>query len=280
MADKYITLIDIGTQQPIKIKVIDNEDGTYTLDTKATLNVGDIQLGQVELKDSDSTAQANIKAANTARTTATVVVATQHIDASGQVGGVQGQVASGAADSGNPVKVGGKYNASAPTLDDGDRGDLQLNSVSQLVNAGLDNFYVTKCVPGVFNGGVENARGDDGGTKDGQVLFTVTGDVLLAIYGVCTTLLEGDTSQVSVGLTGNTALLLPVTTATEIDANEIFMDATPAIGKPIDSLNFYVVGNGVDVIETIATANITAGDMYYVCLWKSLTLGSGVVSAI
>ncbi len=37
-----------------------------------------------------------------------------------------GNVASGTADSGNPVKVGGKYNASAPTLSDGQRGDLQL----------------------------------------------------------------------------------------------------------------------------------------------------------
>ena len=37
-----------------------------------------------------------------------------------------GNVAAGDADSGNPVKVGGKYNASAVTLTDGDRGDLQL----------------------------------------------------------------------------------------------------------------------------------------------------------
>jgi hypothetical protein len=38
-----------------------------------------------------------------------------------------GDVAAGAADSGNPVKMGGKYNAAAPTLDDGDRGDAQLD---------------------------------------------------------------------------------------------------------------------------------------------------------
>jgi hypothetical protein len=39
-----------------------------------------------------------------------------------------GGVASGAADSGNPVKVGGKYNLVKPTLADGQRGDLQLNA--------------------------------------------------------------------------------------------------------------------------------------------------------
>lgn len=42
--------------------------------------------------------------------------------------GGQGQIASGATDSGNPVKVGGKYNATLPTLTDGQRGDIQLGS--------------------------------------------------------------------------------------------------------------------------------------------------------
>lgn len=40
---------------------------------------------------------------------------------------VVGNVASGATDSGNPVKVGGKYNATPPTLTDGQRGDAQLD---------------------------------------------------------------------------------------------------------------------------------------------------------
>jgi len=38
-----------------------------------------------------------------------------------------GNVASGATDSGNPVKIGGRYNATLPTLADGQRGDLQLD---------------------------------------------------------------------------------------------------------------------------------------------------------
>lgn len=39
-----------------------------------------------------------------------------------------GNVASGATDSGNPLKVGGKYNSSSITLTDGQRGDLQLDA--------------------------------------------------------------------------------------------------------------------------------------------------------
>ena len=46
--------------------------------------------------------------------------------------GGQGQIASGATDSGNPVKIGGKYNATLPTLTDGQRGDVQLDSIANL----------------------------------------------------------------------------------------------------------------------------------------------------
>lgn len=41
---------------------------------------------------------------------------------------VAGDTAAGASDSGNPVKVGGKYNSTKPTLTNGQRGDLQLGS--------------------------------------------------------------------------------------------------------------------------------------------------------
>jgi hypothetical protein len=44
----------------------------------------------------------------------------------------KGNVAAGAADSGNPVKVGGVYNSSLPTLTAGQRGDLQQGSRGSL----------------------------------------------------------------------------------------------------------------------------------------------------
>ena len=43
-----------------------------------------------------------------------------------------GNVAAGVADVGNPVKIGGKYNASQPTLTDGQRGDANLNANGNL----------------------------------------------------------------------------------------------------------------------------------------------------
>lgn len=46
---------------------------------------------------------------------------------------IGGNVASGAADSGNPVKVGGKYNASGAAVTDGQRGDLQIDAAARLI---------------------------------------------------------------------------------------------------------------------------------------------------
>lgn len=67
---------------------------------------------------------------------------------------VVGNVAHDAADSGNPVKVGGKYNATAPTLTDGDRGDAQMDSKANLLNSlgtKLAGEDLTNDVQGVVN---------------------------------------------------------------------------------------------------------------------------------
>lgn len=50
----------------------------------------------------------------------------------GQAGESWGNVGAGAADAGNPVKIGGKYNATPPTLSDGQRGDLQLDATGNV----------------------------------------------------------------------------------------------------------------------------------------------------
>lgn len=46
---------------------------------------------------------------------------------------VSGDVASGVADSGEPVKVGGVYHATAPTFTDGQRGDVQVDSSGRVL---------------------------------------------------------------------------------------------------------------------------------------------------
>lgn len=48
---------------------------------------------------------------------------------------IEGNIADNGADSGNPIKVGGKYNSTLPTYADGDRGNLQIDSRGRLIIA-------------------------------------------------------------------------------------------------------------------------------------------------
>lgn len=50
-----------------------------------------------------------------------------------------GNAPSGSADFGNPVKIGGIYNSTPPTLSDGQRGDVQLDSLSRVVIRALSS---------------------------------------------------------------------------------------------------------------------------------------------
>lgn len=54
-----------------------------------------------------------------------------------------GNVASGVADSGNPVKVGGKYNTAFPALTNGQRGDLQLDASGRVITTTTSTSFVT-----------------------------------------------------------------------------------------------------------------------------------------
>lgn len=146
----------------------------------------------------------------------------------------------------------------------------------------IDSFGVVTTAPSAFVGGTANAHGDSGGTGNPLTLFTVTGDVLVRIFGVCTTLLtSAGGGTLEVGVAGNTAALIALTTATEIDANEIWSDTTPTLG--VDTLASvlgpYIIVNSLNIIETTATADITAGAVRYVCLWRPLSRDGLVVAA-
>lgn len=66
----------------------------------------------------------------------------------------QGNAASGATDSGNPVKTGGVYNSTPPTLTNGQRGDTQLDSRANTqvnVNTLFAGENLTNKALGIFN---------------------------------------------------------------------------------------------------------------------------------
>jgi hypothetical protein len=146
-------------------------------------------------------------------------------------------------------------------------------------NRTTDIYEVAVSRPGAFVGGTANARGDHDGTSDPTTLFNVTGDVLVRVYGVCTETLVG-AATIEVGLTGNTAeLLAQVANASTIATNDIWVDGTVDDVRAAafaDVIAERLIVNGSDIIETIASANITAGELYYVCLWRPVTEGATV----
>lgn len=92
-------------------------------------------------------------------------------------------------------------------------------------------------------------------------LFTVTGDVLATVFGVCSVDLTG-IGTLEVGISGNTAALIAQTTGTGIDAGEVWIDNAPATIEALPSDK--ILTNGTDVIQTIATDTITAGVITFI----------------
>ena len=75
-----------------------------------------------------------------------------------------GNVASGAADSGNPVKVGGVFNTTQPTLTTGQRGDLQLDARANV------SVYISG--KGTNSGAAVVTPADGGGASGGLATFS------------------------------------------------------------------------------------------------------------
>ncbi len=152
---------------------------------------------------------------------------------------------------------------------------MQLDANGNPVYAPLP-FVVKKTM--TFAGGTVNDPGDYDGTGNPATLFTVTGDVLAYIVAICKTSLSG-AATLEVGLTGNTAVLLAqIADATNLDINMAYLDATPALGEGQAPL-FHPIGGGLDIIQTIGTANITAGVIDYYCFFRPLSDDGNVVAA-
>jgi hypothetical protein len=116
------------------------------------------------------------------------------------------------------------------------------------------------------------------GAIGATTLFTVTGNVLARVIGVCSEDLAGASAIIEVGVAGNTGGLIAQTTATDIDNGEAWVDATPGLQEQL-SATPRIIAAGADIIETIATANITDGTITYYCLWTPLDVGASVVPA-
>ena len=126
-------------------------------------------------------------------------------------------------------------------------------------------------------GGTTNDPGDYDGTGNPASLFTVTGDVLVQLFAVCSVNLAGSSATIEAGISGNTAALIAQSTATDIDAGHVWIDATPGSVQGLPTAQ--ILTGGTDIIQTVATANITAGALTYYCIWSPLSSDGNVVAA-
>ena len=118
-------------------------------------------------------------------------------------------------------------------------------------------------------------------------LFTVTGNVKVRIFMVQTTAATstGTTGTIAIGVSGNTGGILAAVTAngTNFPTNSVWAgDTSPTLlGETLSggSLNWTLVGNGEDIIATIATNNMTAGASTFYCEYIPLDSSSSVVAA-
>lgn len=118
---------------------------------------------------------------------------------------------------------------------------------------------------------VENLTGD----QAAHTLFTVTGNVLVSVFGICDTNIAG-AGTMEVGVAGNTAgLIAQIADATDLDDGDIWVDATPGVGVEAVPSTF-ILNDGADIILTIGTADLTAGVVDFYCLWRPLSSGSSV----
>jgi len=115
------------------------------------------------------------------------------------------------------------------------------------------------------------------GAVGGHDLFVVTGDVIATVMAICLTDLTGS-GNLATGVAGNANVILGWEAATDIKAHGIIL--ATGIGSYAAAMNstFFIPG-GSDIINTIADATITAGQIDYYCFWRPLEASASVVAA-
>jgi hypothetical protein len=157
------------------------------------------------------------------------------------------------------------------------RKGVETNTLQKLMNDFWPQYESLETSV-TFDGGTLNGIGDIDGTSNPYTIFTVTGVVEVAIVALCTTLLAGATATVEIGTALSTAGLIAQTTATNIDANEIWHDATPDSSVEASTVVLRKIVSQ-DIILTAATADITAGVIKFILFWNPISSDGNVVIA-
>ena len=120
---------------------------------------------------------------------------------------------------------------------------------------------------------------------DSAAVFTVTGDVLVQVFGVvgatAITSTSG-TTTLSLGTTEAAAGIIAASTVdnTQFAATDVWVDATPANDvAALAAQGWHAIGGGADILLTVSVDDLTAGALTLYCRWIPLSSGATVVAA-
>jgi len=150
-------------------------------------------------------------------------------------------------------------------------------SGNQLSAVGIEGVAATSNVlPNKLSSTVTFVAGTTGAVAAHDI-FTVTGTVAVTLFAVCTTNVAGS-GTIEVGTADSTAALIAQTTGTDIDAKEIWHDASPdASVEAVSVLTTKIVTD--DIIYTIASDTLTSGVVTFYLSWYPISSGATVVVA-
>ncbi len=118
---------------------------------------------------------------------------------------------------------------------------------------------------------------DIAGLNGSVALFTVTGSVIVRVVGICKTGLVGG-QNIEVGIAGQTDAIIATTLDTDLDADDIWHDASPDSEiEVLSTIREYIITDGNDILITSDGA-VTSGDLIFLCFWQPLEGGSTVVA--
>jgi hypothetical protein len=169
---------------------------------------------------------------------------------------VQGNAASGASDAGNPVKVGGVYNSAAPTLTNGQRGDLQLDASGNLKVATTASGTQTVSGSVGLNAGSNLVGSVQIQDANNNQLFTTTADPGAGARGLIVRL---PSSNLTIG----TVNLSPSTTGGWSVSSQVSLTTAATVSSAAGKFGGYMFNNpnnGTAYIQVFDTTSaITLG---------------------
>lgn len=127
----------------------------------------------------------------------------------------------------------------------------------------------TRRIPKKFTKTITFTGAADLGAVGTVAVATVTGMVLITAGAIrCTTNLTSSGGTLSLGATGNTDGIVESTTASDIDAGDIWQDATPEVRISPAIINLAVNGS---LFLTVGSADVTAGVLEIDFYWLPLS---------